>query len=189
MKEKINWKKEIIWWIKVLVIAVAVSFAINNFVIINANVPSGSMENNIMTGDRMIGNRLAYVFGDIERGDIAIFKFPDNEKELFVKRVIGLPGDHVKITNGKVYINNNKEPLVEDYLKEDWTVFNDGLEYDVPEGCYFMLGDNRNISRDSRYWKNTYVAKDKILAEAACVYWPFTDSSILQSADYDVDGE
>ena len=62
-------------------------------------------------------------------------------------------------------------PLKEDYLKEEWVIANDGMQFQVPEGCYFMMGDNRNNSKDSRYWNNTYVARDKILAKAIFRYW------------------
>ncbi|MCJ7966874.1 signal peptidase I [Lachnospiraceae bacterium NSJ-171] len=171
--------------------AVVIAFLVNNFVIINANVPSGSMETTIMTKDRMLGNRLAYKTGDIKRGDIVIFKFPDDESQLFVKRVIGLPGDKVVIKEGKIYINDSEEPLEEDYLPEEWTVGNDASnlpdgknEYNVPEGSYFLMGDNRNISNDARYWNNTYVKKEKIIAKAMCVYFPFNHIHTLESAEY-----
>ena len=154
-------------------------------------VPSGSMETTIMTKDRMLGNRLAYKTGDIKRGDIVIFKFPDDESQLFVKRVIGLPGDKVVIKEGKIYINDSEEPLEEDYLPEEWTVGNDASnlpdgknEYNVPEGSYFLMGDNRNISNDARYWNNTYVKKEKIIAKAMCVYFPFNHMHTLESAEY-----
>lgn len=182
-----NWKREAISWAKIIISAVVIAFVINNFIIINANVPSGSMQNTIMTGDRMIGNRLAYVFDDVERGDIVIFKFPDNKEETFVKRVIGLSGDRVTITKGKIYINDNKKPLEEDYLPEEWIQMNDGLVYNVPEDSYFVLGDNRNISNDARYWDNTYVKRDDIIAEAVYVYWPISHHSSLHSADYSID--
>ena len=110
---------EVFSWIKIIVIALVIALIINNFIIINANVPSGSMENTIMTGDRMIGLRTAYWFSSPKRGQVVIFKFPDNEEETFVKRIIGLPGETVHIKNGKVYINNSKKPLKEDYLKEE----------------------------------------------------------------------
>ena len=92
-----NVKKEIFSWIKIILIAVVIAFVINNFIIINANVPTGSMEKTIIPEDRMIGLRTAYWFSNPERGDIVIFKFPDDESETFVKRVIGLPGEKVVI--------------------------------------------------------------------------------------------
>ena len=102
--------------------------------------------------------------------DIVIFKFPDDESQLFIKRVIGLPNETVTIIDGKVYIDDNKEPLYEPYLAQEMVgTFG---PYEVPENCYFMLGDNRNYSRDSRFWENTYVSKDKILGKALFRYFP-----------------
>lgn len=186
-EEKINWKKELFSWIKIFVAALLIATILDNFIIINANVPSGSMENTIMTGDRMIGNRLAYINSEPQRGDVIIFKFPDNEEENFVKRVIGLPGEKVTIKESKIYIDDSTEPLEEDYLPEEWTSMNDGLEYEVPADSYFVLGDNRNISNDARYWNNTYVSKDAIIAKAIFVYWPFGNAGIIEDAEYSID--
>ena len=165
--------KEIMSWVIPFAIALVAALLIKNFLIINADVPTGSMEKTIMPGDRFIGNRLAYVFGDPQRGDIVVFRYPDDENEIYVKRVIGLPGDTINIENGKIYINGAAEPLEEDYLKEEWTVATGPYTFEVPEGCYFMMGDNRNDSWDARYWQNTYVAKEKILGKALFTYWPF----------------
>ena len=165
-----NVKKEVFEWIFSIAIGVIIAVLINRFVLINARVPSASMENNIMTGDRLFGYRLAYVNEEVERGDIVIFKFPDDESQLFIKRVIGLPNETVTIIVGKVYIDDNKEPLYEPYLAQEMVgTFG---PYEVPENCYFMLGDNRNYSRDSRFWENTYVSKDKILGKALFRYFP-----------------
>ena len=167
---KTNVKKEVFEWIFSIAIGVIIAVLINRFVLINARVPSASMENNIMTGDRLFGYRLAYVNEEVERGDIVIFKFPDDESQLFIKRVIGLPNETVTIIDGKVYIDDNKEPLYEPYLAQEMVgTFG---PYEVPENCYFMLGDNRNYSRDSRFWENTYVSKDKILGKALFRYFP-----------------
>lgn len=157
-----------------LTIAVVTMFAVvllYTQVLINAYLPSESMENTLMTGDRVIGNRLAYKLGkDPERFDIAIFHAPDDEGVLYIKRIIGLPGEKVTIKNGKVYINDGTEPLEDSFIKEKVEKEPDA-EYNVPEGCYFMLGDNRNESLDSRFWDNPYVAKDKIVAKAVLKYW------------------
>lgn len=152
-------------------IAIIAALLINNFILLNARVPSGSMENTIMTGDRLFGFRLSYLFSNPERGDIVIFKYPDDESVNYIKRIIGLPGETVTIKDGKIYINHSDTPLKEDYLKEEWVRANTDMEFTVPEGYYFMLGDNRNNSKDSRYWNNTYVARDKILAKAIFRYW------------------
>ena len=165
-------------------IAIVAALLINNFILLNAKVPSGSMENTIMTGDRLFGFRLSYLFSEPERGDIVIFKYPADESVNYIKRIIGLPGETVTIKKGKVYINHSDTPLKEDYLKEEWLVLNDGMEFEVPEGYYFMMGDNRNNSKDSRYWNNTYVARDKILAKAIFRYWGGF-KLLTNTADYD----
>lgn len=162
---------EELWeYIKMIVFVVVIVFIINNVFLINARIPSESMEKTIMTGDRIFGNRLAYLTKDPERFDIVIFKFPDDESQLFIKRIIGLPGETVTIKDGKVYINDSEEPLDDSFVAE--TPEGDFGPYEVPEGCYFMLGDNRNHSRDSRYWINSFVEKDKILGKAVVRYFP-----------------
>lgn len=169
-KEEINIKQEIAEWVVVIVLAVVFAVVINTFFLVNALVPSASMENTVMTGDRLFGNRLAYIKEDPRRGDIVIFKYPDDEKQLFIKRVIGLPGETVQVIDGKVYINYCDEPLNEPYLAQE--MLGDFGPYEVPEGAYFMMGDNRNYSADSRFWTNKFVYKDKILGKAWLQYYP-----------------
>ena len=166
----IKFWKELLEYVKMIIIVVVAVLLINNFLLINAKIPSESMENTIMTGDRIFGNRLAYTFGEPERFDIVIFKFPDDESQLFIKRVIGLPGETVEIRDGKVYIDGSHTPLDDSFTPE--TPVGDYGPYEVPEDCYFMLGDNRNYSKDSRFWQNTYVEEDKILGKAVLKYFP-----------------
>ena len=166
-----SFAREVIEWIIVIAISALLAYCLDKFIIVNAKIPSASMEPTIMTGDRLIGNRLAYLNEDPQRGDIVIFLFPDNEKEYFIKRVIGLPGETVEIRAGKVYINDSEEPLDESsYLVV--TPIGDFGPYVVPEGAYFMMGDNRNNSMDSRYWNRPYVYRDKILGKAWARYYP-----------------
>lgn len=170
-KTPVNWKAEIREWIKIILTAAVIAFVLNSFIIANSRVPSASMENTIMTGDRVLGSRLTYKFSDPERGDIIIFRYPDNEKILFVKRIIGLPGDTLDIIDGKVYLNGSDTPLDEPYLRE--TVIPEApMHFEIPEDSYFMMGDNRNFSADSRRWNNTYVKRDKILAKVYYRYFP-----------------
>ncbi|WP_274421755.1 signal peptidase I [Blautia sp. XA-2221] len=173
-----------IWdYVKMIIIVVVVVLFVNNFILINAKIPSESMENTIMTGDRVFGFRLAYglnvdLFGnhiskkvkDPERFDIVIFKYPDDESQLFIKRLIGLPGETVEIRDGKVYIDGSQEPLDDSFVPEVPT--GDYGPYKVPENSYFMLGDNRENSRDSRFWDNTFVTFDQIVGKAMIRYFP-----------------
>jgi len=184
-------KKELLDWIKVIVIAVAAAALINCFIIINSVVPSGSMESTIMTGSRMFGFRLAYLFNEPEQGDVIIFRYPVNEKQVFVKRVIGTPGDTVEIIGGVTYVNGEK--LEEPYLNEEPYKLDFG-PYEVPEDCFFVMGDNRNHSNDSRYWERketdengrevtvsvSFVTRREILARAFICYWPINRIGIIK---------
>lgn len=176
MKKPMNIKNEIFSWIAIAILAYLLANFITNCVIIKAVIPSDSMENTIMTGDKIIGNRLAYLFTSPKRGDIVIFKFPDDETKDYIKRIIGLPGETVEIKDESVYIYNAdgelmEGPLDEPYLKE--VMFTQGVQtFTVPENSYFMMGDNRNISDDARYWTNSYVHIDKILGKAWFRYKP-----------------
>ena len=161
-----------------IVFVLVTVWVMKNYVLINAVIPSASMEDTIMKGDRIFGSRLSYEFGEPQRGDIAIFKFPDDESQLYIKRVIGLPGDKVQIIDGKVYINDSETPLDEPYLPEPPE--GDYGPYYVPEDSYFMLGDNRNWSKDSRFWTNTYVKKEKVLAKAIFRYYPFNKIGVIE---------
>ncbi len=163
---------EIISWATTIIGAVILAILITQFIIVNAVVPTESMQNTIMVGDRLIAFRLSYLFDDPERFDIVVFKYPDDEDVLFVKRVIGLPGEKVTIRDGKVYINDSETPIDDYFIKEEMFCEAGERVFEVPEGCYFMLGDNRNNSKDSRYWKNTYVKKDKILGKVIFKYYP-----------------
>ena len=170
-KQENNALRELLSWVQIIVVAAVIAFILNNFLIANSRVPTGSMENTIMAGDRVIGSRLSYRFGEPQRGDVIIFRWPDDEKVLFVKRIIGMPGDKVTVRDGKVYLNDSETPLEESYIKEPM-VAESPKSFTVPEGAYFCMGDNRNESMDARYWKNPYVYKNKILAKVLFRYWP-----------------
>lgn len=221
---------EIIDWVKVIAVAAVLAFCLNNFIIANSTIPTGSMQDTIMAGARVFGSRLKYTFGEVERGDIAIFVYgykcrgcgqsyretdegvcpycgredKKNSVVYYVKRVIGMPGDHIEIKQtgtadasefhnikigknadgssvvvpiGTVYVNG--EAITETYLPEPMIV--DGQQFPevdvtVPEGSYYMLGDNRNNSLDARYWgEYNMVSRDKMVAKVYFKYWPLTD--------------
>ena len=221
---------EIIDWVKIIAVAAVLAFCLNNFIIANSTIPTGSMQDTIMAGARVFGSRLKYTFGEVERGDIAIFVYgykckgcgqsyretdegvcpycgredKKNSVIYYVKRVIGMPGDHIEIKQtgtadasefhnikigknadgssvevpiGTVYVNG--EAITETYLPEPMIV--DGQQFPevdvtVPEDCYYMLGDNRNNSLDARYWgEYNMVSRDKMVAKVYFKYWPLTD--------------
>ena len=176
-EQKRNARKEVFSWVRMFAIVIVVVFVLTQFIIINAKIPSGSMENTIMTGDRVFGNRLAYIFGEPKRFDIIIFRYPDDEKQLFIKRIIGLPGETVEIHDGQIFIDGSKTPLKDVTTKE----FMQGSfgPYTVPDNCYFVMGDNRNNSKDSRYWEHTFVTDDEIVGKAFLRYWPLNKIKFL----------
>ncbi|MCI5622741.1 MULTISPECIES: signal peptidase I [Anaerostipes] len=169
-EKKNSWKKEALSWVLCIVVTIVLTQLITRFVIINANIPSGSMENTIMTNDKLIALRTSYWFNDPQRGDIIIFEYPDNEEEWYIKRVIALPGETVEVKDGKVYINSSKTPLEEPYIKEE--PVDDFGPYKVPENGYFVMGDNRNCSNDARDWDTHYVSRDEVLGKAWFRYYP-----------------
>lgn len=170
--------KEVLSWIVTFSLAILVALVLKEFIIINATVPTSSMENTIMAGDDLFGFRLSYAFSEPERGDIIIFKYPDDRKQKFVKRIIGLPGETIVIDQAKIYVNG--EPLEEDYLKEEWFSATGPFEFEVPEDSYLVLGDNRNNSLDARFWVNTYVPREDIIGKALFVYFPFDRMGALE---------
>ena len=192
MNEKVKMIiREILSWIKVIILAFIAALLLNKFVIVNANVPTGSMESTILPDDRLIGFRLSYLFSEPQRGDIVIFEYPVSPDEIYIKRIIALPGETMEIRKAKIYINGSETPIAEPYLKEKWIVENDGLTLTIPEGHYFVMGDNRNNSLDGRYWageavsnemastledaiekKYCFVSEDAILGKAIFRYFP-----------------
>jgi signal peptidase I len=175
-KKKNSLLDEIVSWVVFIIIAGALAFLINSFVLFNAHIPSASMENTIMTGDRVLGLRLTYTFSKPQRYDVAIFIWPDTPHDAkkpiyYVKRVIGLPGEKLEIRDGLVYINDSDTPLRDDFVK-DFPREKNLPPLIVPEGSYFMMGDNRNNSEDSRDWFNQFVTEEKMLAKAYVGIWP-----------------
>jgi signal peptidase I len=124
------------------------------------------MEPNLQTGERLLGNKFIYRFEKPVRGDVIVFRFPPNPRKIFIKRVIGMPGDTVEIREGQVFLNSHKLP--EPYLEH--TAHGDFPPQRVPEDCVFVLGDNRDESNDSRFWGDLPVKN--IQAKAWLRYWP-----------------
>lgn len=148
------------------------------FVAINAisariRVDGSSMEPTLHNGEFVIVNKLAYKFGNSQIGDVIVFHYPRDPEQEYIKRVIGLPGDHVKISGGQVFVNG--QPIAEPYIAAPP---NYQSEWDIPEGSLFVLGDNRNNSSDSHNWGP--VPQDYVVGKALLVYWPPQNWGLIQ---------
>ena len=183
--------KKILSTVKTTLIAFLLALFVVTCIIINAVIPSESMEKTIMTGDRLIGNRLAYGINlqigdkqickkmrDPKRFDIIIFRYPDDESELYIKRIIGLPGETVEIKDGDVYIDGSKKPLDDSFTAEK-TEGSFG-PYTVPKDSYFVMGDNRNNSSDSRTDIVGNIKREDIIGKAWLRIWPLSDFGVLK---------
>lgn len=156
-------------WVVPIAIALIIVIFLNKFVFILVTVPTGSMENTIIPGDRLYVNELFDV-EDAKRGDILVFKSDELDEKRLVKRLIGLPGETVELkADGSVYING--EILDEPYAAE---AESEAKVFNVPDNCYLFFGDNRPISYDARYWENPYIDESKIIGEVVFRFFPFT---------------
>lgn len=154
-------------WIIPIVISIILAFLINKFLIFKACIPSESMVPTINKHDRLFVSRI-YNYDNIKRGDILVF-YSNEFQQLFIKRVIGLPGDKVEIFKGIVEING--EIINEDYVKNN--DFNYTGSFTVPYESYLFLGDNRSNSKDSRFWRNPYINKKDIKGKAWIRVYPY----------------
>jgi signal peptidase I len=175
-----------------IVIAVILALFVRTWVVQAFKIPTGSMENNLLIGDHLLVNK--FVFGptassierallpvrDVRRGDVVVFKYPDEPERDFIKRVIGLPGETLELRAKKMYIDG--KPLDEPYVhflepaseSQEVTSFDVRERYGpvrVPEGQYFVMGDNRDNSQDSRYWG--YLPRHYIKGRALMIYWSY----------------
>ena len=142
-------------------------------IFILAYVPSESMVPTLQKGDFLFATK--YDKADLERYDVVLFDFPDNERLCFVKRIIGLPGDTIEIEKMEKFMQT------EPYAVTNFTAelsCDDGI-YQVPKGCYFMTGDNRNHSHDSRFWKHPFVKQSQIRGKVKYVLFPFSNTRAI----------
>lgn len=200
-----------------LLATVIIAIFVITFVVQAFQIPSESMENTLLIGDYLLVDKLRYgtkhdeefiPYRRIKRGDIIVFKYPVNPTQHFVKRVIGLPGDHLRLMDRKVYINGN--PVRESYVRYSshvrqlyrddfprldtleagvdgnwWLQMKKLVEDDqliVPEGNYFVMGDNRDESSDSRYWG--FVPRENVIGRPLLIYWSVrsTDQDLAVSS-------
>ncbi|MDD3839633.1 MAG: signal peptidase I [Clostridia bacterium] len=166
---------EIIEWIQAIVIAIVLAFVIKTFLFDTLRVDGSSMEPTLHDNDRLIISKISYIVDQPKRGDIAVFKYPGNPKEYYIKRVIAIGNDKIKIENGNVYVNG--ELKIEPYIKEKTIVgFKESV---IPEGTIFVLGDNRNDSTDSRRPSVGYVPLDNMVGKAVFRIWPFDKINLI----------
>lgn len=155
-------------WAIPIISAIVLAYLINKFLLFKVLIPSESMVPTLNVDDRLFVTRV-YNPDKLKRGEIIVF-YSEEMNELLIKRLIGLPGDKIKIENGTVFLNG--EELEENYIGNE-DKFNG--EYNVPEGKYFFLGDNRLWSKDSRYWINPYIEGKDIKGKAQIKVYPFDE--------------
>ena len=160
--------------VEVIVTALVLAFLIKTFVVGNFWIPSESMVPTIEVNDKVIVTNFSYWFEGPKRGDVIVFRYPLDTKKDYIKRCIGLTGETVEFRDSKLYVNGQ---LVEEPYLPEGLVFEDYGPIEVPEGQYFMCGDNRNHSSDSRVWG--FVEKRLIIGKAQVIYWPFDRWSTL----------
>ncbi|MDA1315667.1 MAG: signal peptidase I [Acidobacteria bacterium] len=189
------------WTVTIILLLFGTTTLVQAFVI-----PTGSMENSLLIGDHLLVDKLAYSphgtvggyllpYQDVERGDIIVFRYPMDLEQTFVKRVIGVPGDRLRLLQKKLYLNGeavdepytqHKTPYIDEYrdnfpgppntqvsdpavtMLRDHVVNNEVV---VPEGSYFAMGDNRDLSLDSRYWG--FVPRENIIGKPLVIYWSY----------------
>ena len=179
-------------YFEALVTAVILALFVRTWVVQAFKIPTGSMENNLLIGDHLLVNKLVsgpsltsfermiLPLREPKRGDVMVFKYPDEPERDFIKRVIGLPGDTLELRSKKVYING--QPLNEPYVHflapasegQEVTQFDVRERYGpvrIPDGQYFVMGDNRDNSQDSRYWG--FLPRHYIKGKALMIYWSY----------------
>lgn len=179
---KVRQKGKLREYAETIVIALAIALFVRSFVIQAFKIPSSSMEPTLLVGDHILVNKFIYgiripligkrlvTFAQPRRGDVIVFVFPRDRSKDYIKRVIGLPGERLEIKERKIYIDDRP-------IDDPWGVYSEwgpSLRDNfgpitVPEGCLFVMGDNRDNSEDSRYWG--FVPIDDVLGKAVILYW------------------
>ncbi len=172
--------RTILEYVVLAVVAIAVALLIQAFLVKPYRIPSESMEDTLLIGDRVLVDRISWRFSEPERGDIVVFH-PPFEGPVLIKRIVGMPGDQISLREGSVFVNG--DPIDEPYVRiglegtpEPTEPFDNGLPwslqepYTVPEGNYFVMGDNRTDSGDSREFGP--VTRGQLVGQAFARYWP-----------------
>ncbi len=174
-EEKPTWKQFLLDLLETLLLAVILYAGINALTA-RVRVDGSSMNPTLQNGEYVLVSKLAYRFGEPQRGDIIVFKYPGQPPQDLIKRLIGLPGDMVEVKDGVVFVNGQQ--LDEPYIAAD--PLYDG-NWRVPDGHLFVLGDNRNDSSDSHSWG--LLPSDNVIGKAIVIYWPPADWKVIYHAE------
>ena len=171
---------------KIVIVSLLVILGIRSYVMQPFFVSGKSMEPNFYDGDSLLVDEISYKFGNPERGDVVIFRYPRNPKEYFIKRVIGLPGEKVEVKDGKITVYNGEYPegfrLDENIYLPSGTITSGNYTFELKNDEYFVLGDNRGASADSRLWGA--LEKHYIVGRAWIRAWPLNEFSIFKPENY-----
>ena len=156
--------------------AVALALLIRTFIMAPFKIPSGSMRMTLVEGDRILVNKFLYRFEPPRRGDVVVFRFPEDRKRSFIKRLVATGGETVEIRNGKLYVNGQELDgsgiFHTNYYYNRGAFGGEQQVVTVPPDSYFVLGDNSSASLDSRFWG--FVPKRLVIGKAMCIFWPVT---------------
>jgi len=176
MKGPFMFRRTVVEWISTICLAALLYLGVH--AAIEPRIVLGqSMEPTLHTNEYVLLDKLSYFFHDPERGDIVVFKYPYAASEDYIKRVIGVPGDHVLVKGGRVYVNGTA--LTEHYIANAPDYVDDRV---VPKGSLYVLGDNRDNSNDSHAWG--LLPRSDVIGRAFIAYWPLPDFSLLQQPSY-----
>jgi signal peptidase I len=173
-----RWVSTAFFWLRDLVLSVTIAIVVILVIYQPVKVEGTSMMPSLVDQERIFINKFIYRFGigEIQRGDMVVFWYPQDPSKSYIKRVIGLPGDAVEVRDGAVFVNG--KPLVEDYVPAQYRDHQSKPAITVPEGQYYVLGDHRSSSNDSRNWGP--VPRRYIYGKAVFVYWPLEKMGLLK---------
>jgi signal peptidase I len=171
VKSQFSWRSFFLETLQTIILAVILYFLIDT-VVARVRVENISMQPTLQAGEFILVNKFSYRTGEVSRGDIVVFHYPQNPTEDYIKRVIGVQGDDVRVEGGRLIVNGNL--VNEDYIASPPVYYG---EWKVPKGFLFVLGDNRNQSSDSHSWG--YVPIENVVGRAMVVYWPLNKLQLL----------
>jgi len=178
-KEDKKRKSTIREYAEALVIAIVLALIIRMFVVEAFKIPSGSMIPTLLVGDHLLVSKFIYKFAEPEREDIIVFKYPDDPSRNFIKRIIAVGGDVIEVRDKAVYVNGAQQQeqgydvqhVSQEVLSAEYSPRDNFGPVTVPPNSYFMMGDNRDSSLDSRFWQNRFVNRRSIVGKALIIYW------------------